>query len=632
MINLTSAQMAIVKDDESIKAFRVHFPNGERADLSNSDIVFESVKFKESVCSDQSFRFGSADASCIEFETVGVGNIIGLTIECSMTFTLGNQSVTVPYGTFIVDSCPRDHASMVHRKVTAYSSTRADMPCFLQSAVLPMETVTVNVDAIKAYVTNDTTGLTEKNLTSAGAQSFHLCDANGINYRFFAYDAGGNNVTESKIIGDSDVNLYRLKWSETGTMSNDDVGMEVVQYLDSNNLDLTYNPDGKKIFDSNEEALRFVKGFLFRPSVYMLGSTNIGGVSYSTDYRPYPAVLNRVCPSISNYDLRQTLWMLNSCTKIRIEKSSSADIWSSVTWSTVAEVPVSFSVTSEVKGYHLPVNKLSEIVVKSTMDIEDAVSHCGKSTSGNKSKWYTATMHSFSNAYSNMGVLGGWAELNAGFLRTNRDGTVSLIRLDNSSPYALNSGDVEGSAWWDEYVIKPIGTVTYSAENADGQEETYTYIFSGDPSVYDLTSNEVLKAMDFTIEEVSTASAMTDVHKFYYYTGTEAGYVQNSFYYRDENQYSLWISGGAYSDVTSLINALLKMFFIPYVHTVDFVPLEATFRGMPYLQCGDAITLTAADGTVINSYILNQSCDGIQHISQDVETVQGIVIGSEIVY
>ena len=112
MITLTSAQQAIVKSDSSVKTFKVHFPNGELPDLTNSDIVFESVSFQESVCSEQTFRFGCAEASVIEFETVGVQNIVGMTIECSMTFTLGDDAVTVPYGVFIVDSCP-DRKSVV---------------------------------------------------------------------------------------------------------------------------------------------------------------------------------------------------------------------------------------------------------------------------------------------------------------------------------------------------------------------------------------------------------------------------------------------------------------------------------------------------------------------------------------
>ena len=84
------------------------------------------LSFSESVCSDSVFRFGCADASVLSFETVGVPNMLGMVIECSMEFKNGNDSVTIPYGTFTVDSCPRDHKSMQHRKVTAYAQTVGD--------------------------------------------------------------------------------------------------------------------------------------------------------------------------------------------------------------------------------------------------------------------------------------------------------------------------------------------------------------------------------------------------------------------------------------------------------------------------------------------------------------------------
>ena len=59
MINLTAAQQALVKSDSTVKNFHIHFPNGEIEDLDNSNLVFESVSFSESVCSDSVFRFGN---------------------------------------------------------------------------------------------------------------------------------------------------------------------------------------------------------------------------------------------------------------------------------------------------------------------------------------------------------------------------------------------------------------------------------------------------------------------------------------------------------------------------------------------------------------------------------------------
>ena len=63
--------------------FRVHFPNGELPDINNDQIVSESMQLTESIMSQNTFKFGLAEAPQISFETVGVGNMMGLTIECS---------------------------------------------------------------------------------------------------------------------------------------------------------------------------------------------------------------------------------------------------------------------------------------------------------------------------------------------------------------------------------------------------------------------------------------------------------------------------------------------------------------------------------------------------------------------
>jgi hypothetical protein len=121
--------------------------------------------------------------------------------------------------------------------------------------------------------------------------------------------------------------------------------------------------------------------------------------------------------------------------------------------------------------------------------------------------------------------------------------------------------------------------------------------------------------------EVSAVSDMANPNYLYLLNG--------DLYYYDSGT---WTDAGAYLGPISVITLLLKLHFVPYAGSVTFTPLDANFRGMPYLQVGDAITLTAADGTVINSYILAQTFSGIQYIEQDVETVQGNVVGSEASY
>ena len=77
MLNIPDSVKAPYKQDGVRKNFRAHFPGGELPDITNDNIVQESVKFTESICSQDVFKFGLTEASVIEFETVGVANMYG---------------------------------------------------------------------------------------------------------------------------------------------------------------------------------------------------------------------------------------------------------------------------------------------------------------------------------------------------------------------------------------------------------------------------------------------------------------------------------------------------------------------------------------------------------------------------
>ena len=121
--------------DSCKKNIRIHFPNGERSDICNDLIVKDTVSFTESLCSQDTLKFGLCEASVFECETVGVGNIKGATIEVTCEvycesdvedavwqMDLQAWVYAIPYGTFYVDSCQRQ-ADMIHRKIVAYGST-----------------------------------------------------------------------------------------------------------------------------------------------------------------------------------------------------------------------------------------------------------------------------------------------------------------------------------------------------------------------------------------------------------------------------------------------------------------------------------------------------------------------------
>lgn len=135
MINVPDIIKDLYHLDHCYKNIRIHFPNGERSDICNDLIVKDSVSFKESLCSQNTLKFGLCEASAFECETVGVGNIKGATIEVSCEIEcpsdvtgavwrvdLQKHVYPIPYGTFVVSEAKRQ-ADMIHRRITAYGGT-----------------------------------------------------------------------------------------------------------------------------------------------------------------------------------------------------------------------------------------------------------------------------------------------------------------------------------------------------------------------------------------------------------------------------------------------------------------------------------------------------------------------------
>lgn len=84
MINIPNEVKDLLKNEGTRRNFRVHFPNGERADITNENIISESVTLTESLCSQNQLKYGLCESPVLEFETFGIGKIKGYTIEASL--------------------------------------------------------------------------------------------------------------------------------------------------------------------------------------------------------------------------------------------------------------------------------------------------------------------------------------------------------------------------------------------------------------------------------------------------------------------------------------------------------------------------------------------------------------------
>ena len=126
----------ILKRDSVLKNIRVTFPNGDRADITNDQIIKESVKFEEYLSSRVPVKFGLCEANVISFQCVGVENIkrkiihVQLEVDASSLpewkrdayGCLTSPDVPFPYyvinyGNFVVTSCEYDAESGIRKVV-----------------------------------------------------------------------------------------------------------------------------------------------------------------------------------------------------------------------------------------------------------------------------------------------------------------------------------------------------------------------------------------------------------------------------------------------------------------------------------------------------------------------------------
>lgn len=147
MLNVPESVKELFLRDGTHKNFRVHFPNGEHADLTNEHIESESVRFSESICSRDELEFGLCEQSSLEFTCFGLeesikGKIIEAQIEIDVSELIGKEEISgitypedlgypvyaIKYGRFKVDDCKREAGPLCRRDVSAYSEGEWKFP------------------------------------------------------------------------------------------------------------------------------------------------------------------------------------------------------------------------------------------------------------------------------------------------------------------------------------------------------------------------------------------------------------------------------------------------------------------------------------------------------------------------
>lgn len=636
MLNIPEEVKALFSSDKVHKNFHVHFPNGGCRDLNNEDIVSESVQFTESLCSQHYFKFGLAEASQIEFTAVGIPNVLGAVIDCAIEIdctSLGaawaegnpvNDTLDwlepqtceyegivyyrVPYGEFIVDECPRNHGSMFQRKITAYTEQHFKNKQFA-AGEFPYESMKVNpvawLIANNLNTEDMEVGVRISPYPSSSANSLHMMlHASKINatstYPALYSIDGGAEVHRNSIMNiyadgqagkPPGVYAFRAEYNEH-ELDN--------KALDLYDLALQYMPSGNYIYDNlltkafnnPRENLAYSSG-MFSPAITFTfyfsdeSGNDTHRVSKQIFIRPNETYVFDLS-DLDEFARTQVFFIGSPNKKFHVgyvtvaaqitmawgrnpywRGQRTADEWIYETiygWNDIIGLPAgvnSVERDGDAVFYYKKIDEIPSLAIniKNTLNFS-------KRALG---KYYT-----YENAISALDTAQGVMEILGQFLKFNRLGENSMFELSkNQSLIPISKSDWM-EFWWDENSVDGIGTLKVKVyqDTEDGSEESEVEFSIGDgESVYVMQDNEVL----MNLED---------------------------------------------NDINNL-KPIFDTYFSPNASVVNFTPVDLAMRGLPYLEDGDYIQLTAEDGTTVNTYILEQTISGIQHLTADVTSTNG---------
>lgn len=596
MLNIPSSIKALYLTEgrpDIRKNFRVVFPNGEYPDINGDQILSESVKFTESIMSQSSFRFGLAEAPQVQFEVIGAGNMLGMTIDCyheiettslsaaeiasiqagtwdgelvlEADSDLGFGFFRIPLGEFFVDKCPRNHGAMTHRRVVAYGpdlGKETSLSPFYQFVAKQLYTGDkwrLYPDFYYANLYNNDRGILNK---FAHTSRSYSTSSQATPVMYISLAGGGTLQLSSTVKANGSATYFTLPQANAGMTLVRITGLKTAAaaaraslrtYLANNNLTLAGATYSGTTFATNEDGIdamiRAAFGDAFIGFRQAIGATQ-WPVAYQERYiiRPTSDFIQVLVADTPMYEAFDNGMM--------VPASGSLTARYNATDTTVIPADTPLIGTLEVYDLTTPTGA-------------SVIPDMGLSTSGIE----VSGLYQYSQVLDYMSVITGLVEINAEFGAVGRDGAFKLVSLDSSSPVSLTP-DQYSECWYDEYEVSPIGAVNYRL--IDGEEVT-SYIGSG-LSVYDMTGN-----------------ALIDMAP-----GIDA------------------------------VEAMLASNFAPGATALDFIPVELDSRGLPWVEAGDAILITTEDGETVESFVLERTLAGINYLTDEIRATGGDLIGTSV--
>lgn len=565
MLDIPYEVQELLHRDSTVKNFRIHFPNGEREDITNEELNSESVSFTESLCSESNLKFGLCEASCLSFETIGVGNIKGCTIEAWLEVDISSLEeeilseiaiyppdldypvYQIPYGRFVVDSCRRQK-DFTERQVVAYTEVY-----HAESGLNPIE-VAKQQFGIPQNVpyTVDSCMFAASNIKNPDIASFGLSEKDP------SWEIELETQTVTTIDDGSgwefeyQVEYYRIQ-----------LDTEVTNYDDFESVYwpiFTVNQSAVDLYDEcyRESGLPVDGRYQYPAQVYLERRTKISDDPTENEYEEVSRVpldpAYAIYPGIGYY----------KDYSMRIEFTT--------------EVTARYDGHTEFFGWMLYRDKersLTRYNLNGGFNVSFPRKKSGKLYYADEGINYAALINSH-------------LELLGMFGRSGRDGKYQLVTLgclDGLLPaedlypaddlYPDDGWDEQAGKstysdlWYDEYEVQPFGRIIARYRNLDGEIVTCTYQFDPEkPNTYYLNDNLILQS-------------------------------------------------GSYEEYE--IREMLDETLIPNLPSAGYVPMELECVGLPYLEAGDRIEVETGEEEPLRTYILQRTLTGIQGLQDEIE-------------
>lgn len=630
MLNIPDSVKQLYMMDGIRKNFRVTFPDGELPDITNGQVVDESVKFTESIMSQSKFRFGLAESPQISFECVGVANMLGMQIQCWHEIDLSSLSAAdiaaieagtwdgvyvpladsdtgyayfrIPLGIFTVESCPRSHGAMNHRRVEATGRTISNdsLDSFTRwklTKQYPSKNWTVNWDFLSPSLYGGTWARMSEYFTGteiaaqgtadiAQTNNFRINFSTGILSYIAPYSSPGYYC---KTLTSIDPTLLRI--SRTG-YSHDKLAAAVRANLDETFSDIesnytvrwnaTTDADGNTL-GSRDACLDYaVESILVPKDIEDLGP------SMGWAFQPYIRVadiLMNIDDSEANHRYFMPSYFGNIDSVIDMSFPEGAE-WVLYLPYKIRAFQLSARSTQDVTTRHdvaesIPAGAASAfytLAIKPEYDLDFPERQLPTTLN---TKFGGVKYYGYFNSFSFADIVSGFFECKGMFARLTRDGGLEPYTLTPTPVMTITPSDIR-ELWWDESDVLPIGQVKVRYKDASSSEETDVVVeIDRGPSVYDMSTNKYL---------------------------------------------TKW--GIAFSEVVSILSGLFKT----NAAALTWTPTESTIRGLPFLEAGDWIRIQtgATDVPYVSFPMLDRQMDGVQMLADAITAPSGDIVEVEV--